>query len=103
MENSDKRTYQLSLAAEEDLQLIFDYTQQEFGVAQAVLYLEGIEKLLLQLQSNPSQGRNRTEICTGLRSIPYQSHIIFVEFCLTVYGWCGCSMGAEISPLCWKT
>lgn len=80
MENSDKRIYQLSLAAEDDLRLIFDYTEQEFGVAQAVVYLEGIEKLLLQLQSNPYQGRNRKEICEGLRSIPIQSHIIFYRF-----------------------
>ncbi len=73
----DKWTYVLSQAAEEDLGKIFDYTQLEFGLDQAIQYLAEMEQVIYRLCDNPMLGRERKEIREGLRSIPYQSHIIF--------------------------
>ena len=73
----DKWTHVLSQAAEEDLAQIFDYTELEFGLGQAIQYLSEMEKEFYQLRDNPALGRERKEIRAGLRSVPYQSHIIF--------------------------
>lgn len=72
-----KLTYMLSQAAEEDLGQIFDYTELEFGLDQSIQYLSEMERLFYQLCDNPMLGRERKEICEGLRAIPCQSHIVF--------------------------
>ena len=73
----DKWTYVLSQVAEEDLGQIFDYTELEFGLEQAVQYLSEIEQMFYGLCDNPMLGRERKEIRKGLRSIPSGSHVIF--------------------------
>jgi toxin ParE1/3/4 len=72
-----KLTYMLSQAAEEDLGQIFDYAELEFGLDQSIQYLSEMERLFYQLCDNPMLGRERKEICEGLRSIPSGSHVIF--------------------------
>ena len=69
--------YTLSAAADEDLQDIFDFTAQTFGTDQAAKYLLEIEGLFFQLCALPKLGRPRNEIKKDLRSISYESHIVF--------------------------
>ncbi len=69
--------YLLATQAEEDLGEIFDYTEQEFGQAQASRYLMELDAIFNQLMLNPKSGRERREIRANLRSIIYSSHVIF--------------------------
>ena len=69
--------YLLSAQAETDLGEIFDYTEQEFGQAQASSYLMELDAIFNQLVLNPKSGRERREIRTNLRSIIHSAHIIF--------------------------
>ena len=69
--------YELSPSADADLEDIFDYTDQEFGMNQAIEYLNELERIFERLVENPELGRNRNEIKKGLRSFPKAEHIIF--------------------------
>lgn len=69
--------YELSKPADQDLEDIFEYTEIEFGIDQAIEYLNGLESGFEQLIVNPELGRTRNDIKTGLRSISRSSHIIF--------------------------
>ncbi len=71
------KDYKLSLAADGDLNDIFDYSEIEFGFEQAVKYISEFEDVLNRLVANPEQGRRRNEIKPGLRSYPNDSHVIF--------------------------
>lgn len=70
-------SYELSPEAEQDLNDIFDYTEMEFGLDQAVQYLKDLERCFIQLCNNPSIGRERTEIREALYSFVSQSHVVF--------------------------
>lgn len=72
-----KRGYQLSTAADYDLEEIFDYTLGEFGLDQAIKYVSEFESLFEQLVKNPEIGKARNEIKLGLKSFPKASHIVF--------------------------
>lgn len=76
IENPDGN-YELSELADHDLENIFNYFFLEFGFTQAKEYLEGIHHLLEQLTIFPEEGILRKDITENIRSIPYQSHIIF--------------------------
>lgn len=69
--------YELSVKADKDIEDIFDYTTEEFGPDQAVLYVSGFESIFTELTLNPELGRERPEIRQELRSIAKDSHIIF--------------------------
>lgn len=70
-------SYQLSIAADQDLEETFDYTAQKFGPNQAVEYLQELEGIFLLLLNNPKIGKERIEIKPGLGSTPKDSHVIF--------------------------
>lgn len=69
--------YELSVAADQDLEAIFDYTEREFGVEQAAAYLRLIGERFDTLSENPELGRIRDEIRMDLRSLVVEKHIIF--------------------------
>ena len=69
--------YELSEAADFDLDAIFDYTEIEHGFNQAVKYLLALETVFNSLVVNPEIGRKRQEIKEALYSIVEQEHIIF--------------------------
>ena len=69
--------YELSQEADNDLDEIFDYTAEQFGIDQAIKYLSGFEDVFQSLCNNPKLGRNRNEIRKGLRSISHISHTVF--------------------------
>jgi len=64
-----KSFYELSEASDQDIVEIFDYTADEFGFDQAVIYVSEFHDLFNLLLQNPEIGRSRDEIKTGLRSI----------------------------------
>ncbi len=69
--------YKLSDIAERDVSKIYDYTDIEHGVSQAVKYLMGLDKAFSALVEQPLIGKNRTEIREELRSFVYEKHTIF--------------------------
>ncbi len=69
--------YKLSPAADKDLDEIFDYTEEEFGIDQAAKYLTELEEVFIQLFQNPLIGRTRNEIKRGLRNFVKSSHVVF--------------------------
>lgn len=71
------KKYILSQEADFDLEDIFDYTKEEFGLDQAVHYLTEINILFEKLILTPHAGRSRNEIKLGLYSIMVNQHIIF--------------------------
>jgi len=69
--------YELSSEADRDVSDIFDYTELEFGVEQAVNYLKQLERCFNALVDNPESGRRRQEIRRGLYSTVSGSHVVF--------------------------
>ncbi len=76
MANS-KSHFELALPADQDLEAIFIYTEEEFGSDQAVKYLIELEDVFERLVVNPELGKERNEIKKGLRSFPSGAHIVF--------------------------
>jgi toxin ParE1/3/4 len=70
-------SYQLSEETDNDLQNIYDYTEEHFGTDQAIKYLLGLEELFEFLCMHTDTGRKRNEIREGLRSSSYVSHTVF--------------------------
>lgn len=69
--------YELSADADKDIEDIFDYTAEKFGLDQAVTYVNTFDDVFTDLLNNPELGRRRPEIRQGLRSIAHESHTIF--------------------------
>ena len=69
--------YELSSEADRDISDIFDYTENEFGLDQAVAYVSAFDECFSQLLDNPELGRSRDEIRGNLRSLNYESHVVF--------------------------
>ncbi len=72
-----KRLYELSQAADADLDAIVKYTINEHGAVQASDYLGGVHETLLMLSRQPEAGKKRNEIEVGLRSFIFEYHTIF--------------------------
>lgn len=60
-----------------DVEDIYDYSVNEFGVKQADFYLQNIDNSILKLRENPLIGRKRDEIKKGLYSFSIKKHIIY--------------------------
>lgn len=73
----DITSYKLSDIAETDISDIYDYTQVQYGKAQAIQYLTGLDACFNSLVEQPHMGKHRPEIRDGLRSFPYEHHIVF--------------------------
>ena len=71
------RGYKLSLAADRDLEEIFDYTFKKFGLDQATRYLVELESIFAQVIENQGIGKARDEIKPGLRSFPKASQVVY--------------------------
>lgn len=61
-------SYELSAAADKDIQDIYDYAAQEYGEDQAESYTLELEVFLDELVRSPEMGRRRNEVRAGLRS-----------------------------------
>ncbi len=71
------KSFELSLVADQDLQDIFDYTFEEFGIDQAVDYVSSFDQAFENIIQNPEIGRKRDEIKEGLRSVLKEQHTVF--------------------------
>ena len=69
--------YILSLETYTDLDDIFEYTYLEFGINQAIKYLQEVDDLFEKLLQTPNIGRTRNEIKKDLLSIPIGKHVVF--------------------------
>jgi toxin ParE1/3/4 len=70
-------SYELSAAADKDIEDIYDYAAQEYGEDQAEAYTLELEVFMDELVRSPEMGRRRDGIRIGLRSFPEGHHIIF--------------------------
>jgi len=70
-------SYELSEEADKDLEDIFDYTVEKFGLDQAIAYVCEFEVVFDNLSRNPKLGGERNEIRNELRSIVKESHLVF--------------------------
>ena len=75
-ENTQK-FYYLTEVADNDLENIYEYSFREFGFLKAEDYLNGFHYLFQQLTRFPNEGILRSDLIRNIRSIPYQSHVIF--------------------------
>ncbi|WP_417478236.1 type II toxin-antitoxin system RelE/ParE family toxin [Maricaulis sp.] len=69
--------YFLSRAAERDLDLIWDYTSQQWGISQADTYLRRIHAALARLPDFPGAGHAVDEIRQGYRVLPIEARCAF--------------------------
>ncbi|MET0372071.1 MAG: type II toxin-antitoxin system RelE/ParE family toxin [Sphingobium sp.] len=67
----------LSRRAQADLDDIRDYSMDHFGVARAILYLDGIEEALRCVLSYPEIGAAQADLAAGLRSLRVGEHRLF--------------------------
>jgi toxin ParE1/3/4 len=69
--------YKLSVAAESDLDAIYNYTFETFGPRQADIYLESLGDAFRRLAGMPEVGRKADGLRPGLFRYLFQSHMIF--------------------------
>lgn len=73
------RKYELSLAADRDLDDIYTYTFREFGALQADAYFESLEECLTTLGDNPLLGVDAGNLRVGHRRFVHQRHTIYYK------------------------
>jgi toxin ParE1/3/4 len=76
--------FTLRQMARNDLEEIWLYTRQEWGIGQADKYIRALISRFEWLSENPKIGKRRDDINPGYYSFPEGSHIIF--YTLTTYG-----------------
>lgn len=69
--------YRFTEKAARDLEVIIDYTLQQWHAHQANNYLNGLEERCQVLADNPKLGAHRNSIHEGLLSFPYESHVLY--------------------------
>jgi toxin ParE1/3/4 len=69
--------YELSRAADRDLDDIYVYTFRQFGPLQADVYFESLEECLNKLAENPLLGIDATNIRAGYRRFVHQRHTLY--------------------------
>ena len=70
-------SFLLTPAAQADLDDIWDYTVERWGVAQAERYIREIQATCDALGNGKMVGRSAEEIRTGYRRYPAGSHVVF--------------------------
>jgi toxin ParE1/3/4 len=69
--------YLLSPAAQVDLEQIWDFTHDRWGVDQAEEYLRELQRAIERAAANPLIGRACVEIRPGYRKLAAGSHVLF--------------------------
>jgi toxin ParE1/3/4 len=73
------RGYELSKAADRDLDDIYVYTFREFGAQQADVYFESLEECLGKLGENPLLGVDAGNVRAGYRRFVHQRHTLYYK------------------------
>lgn len=71
------RKYELSRAADRELDEIYVYTFREFGALQADVYFESLEDCLTKLAENPLLGIDASNVRAGYRRFVHQRHTLY--------------------------
>jgi toxin ParE1/3/4 len=69
--------YLLSPAARADVERIWDYTAEHWGVDQAENYLRELQHTIERTVANPRIGRACDEIRAGYRKLASGSHVLY--------------------------
>ncbi len=69
--------YELTVAADRDLQEIFEFSVEAFGEAQAVRYLSSLDKCFRRLADLPGLGRSIEALRRGYYRFEHQKHAVF--------------------------
>jgi toxin ParE1/3/4 len=65
--------------ARRDIDEIWDYSVDQFGLDQADLYLRGIQRAALTVAEDPRRGLACDEIRSGYRKFSVGSHVLFFK------------------------
>jgi toxin ParE1/3/4 len=65
--------------ARNDLMGIWQYTYEEWGIAQADSYLRAISQLINKLALSPKLGRSADDILSGIRKIHFRHHLVLYQ------------------------
>lgn len=65
--------------AERDIDKMYGYGAEIFGMAQADAYMVGLNRLFDTLRDNPLIGRERDEVRPPIRLFPYEAHHVFYD------------------------
>lgn len=68
--------YRLQPEAEKDLESIWLYTAKEWGVKQAMSYIDGLEDAFQFVADNPNINRQRLEFMPPVRIHRFKKHLI---------------------------
>lgn len=71
--------YELSVAAALDFENIFDFGIDQFGLAQALEYQQGMTKRFAELAEQPKLYPTVDDIRAGYRRCVYTSHSIYYQ------------------------
>lgn len=71
--------YKLSRKAEQDIELLYDYSLTQFGEMQAERYLLALEKAFFLLVDFPKLGKQVDEIRPNLRCYFHRSHAVYYQ------------------------
>ncbi len=67
----------ISPAARGDLSEIYSFGLRNWGKARSIKYLGHLKEQFWLLTLQPLIGAERTELLSGVRSLPVESHIVF--------------------------
>ena len=70
-------SYKLSNKAEQDLRLVYWYTQLNFDTIQANTYLTGLDETLELIANSPEIVQKADDIRTGYQRYLFQEHAIY--------------------------
>jgi toxin ParE1/3/4 len=77
-------SYRLTKTADKKIAVIYEYSLQHFGEAQADTYFLGMHGAFHLLADRPDLGRPSAELGEGVRRFLYRSYILFYKS--TSYG-----------------
>ena len=69
--------YQLSTAAEADIEALYEFSRTLFGLRQTDIYMEGFGRAFHNLAQTPGIGRSAKDLKPEFFRSRYQSHMIF--------------------------
>ena len=72
-------SYRLRALARRDLEIIWDYTLEQWGNQQAERYFAALFTCFDDLARNPQMGRQRDDVMPGSCSFPQGRHVVFYE------------------------
>lgn len=73
------KTFKVRPKADADLEGIFDYTAQEWGLGKAEDYIRDIHQAFLTVAENNRIGRDRSHVRPSLRAYNVHSHVVFYK------------------------